>query len=447
MNLKSLYSANAKHFLFIIVLAFQFASCGKKAEKKNSDIERNRDEIRDVDELISKQTVECARGEDCPEALAKVVVADGSRLRTCTGFLVTSEIMATSASCLTPGLRAAEDRCSGEVFSFFPKVGAKPAQKIGCESIIRVSTLVGSDPVLWRQDLTYFKLPSPILRRPLFMSRDGVKDNSIVRSWKLDMVNNEAGIIRKQDCKVVHQTYVNPLADSEFSPNFVITGCDFISGNRGAPLLNERNRWVGLMSQYTDKELVKFIESTGLLTASLKPLAHASNAACLPSSYDDDDYPEEVECRRDLNTALLDETRSNMLNPKRLYAQTINKTQSYLEALRPYFKWDVEVINHETMGDAEIKFKPQCFSNIKDWIRSVNGSRYVVYSFQLPNYRLKLSITPDAKFAPIIKEEGDQKYFVQFNPRELLASRSSQVFLWPENLPSIFNSNLSENCL
>jgi hypothetical protein len=442
-----------KHILFIRIIACSlvvvFVGCGKNQDKNKSGVQRDQDEItREIERVVAKQTIECARNADCPEAIAKVVVVDGDKIRTCTGFLVSTGVVATSSSCLTLGLRISEHRCSGEIITFFPKIGAKPARRMECESIISASQIVGSNPTNWRSDIAYYKLKDSIGRRPLFMSREGAFEGKSVRAWKVDMLNDFEAVITSQSCSIVHGSYINPLAETPFSPQLMLSGCDFNKGNRGSPILSG-NRWIGLFSQFVDRDLISYIESTGLLQNGLKPLLHASNAVCLPSPFDDEDTtPDEVECSKLISDRVIDEKRSLMLNSSNLFKMMISKVQSYLEKVRPYLKWDVKTFNRDGLGALGIEFKPRCFVNVKDWIRTFSGDRRVIYSFEQPEYLLKISFDQNAKIQPLELEEKLTKFFVQFSVKELQApAKSSYVYVWPENQQNIFSSSLSENCL
>ncbi len=441
------FKAKWLHLLLLALTLSVGWGCGKKAEIKKRDPVRTIDPINgEMEALLMKQSVDCENGLACPGGLAKVAIIDNNKLKFCTGFLVNSLTLATSSSCLTEGLRLAteENRCQKDLHIFFARSGFSDARRVGCKRLLLASQIPGKDPILWRNDISYIELSEPVYRRSFRLSREATEDRKFLTMWKVDADNDQVGIIRKQDCQIVLGSYLNPIASSAFAPVMTLSGCEFKKGNTGSILLSSQGRWRGMVSQPVDKTLVDFINNSGLLVEPLAPIIHASSAACLPSVLESDPVIER-ECFKDLDNRQVDRQRSDMLNTEIPYQESRIDIIKEVNALRPFFKWDAQLVRNPNDASFGIKLVPICMNNIKQWIAQVGrGTKRYTYSMVLPIWKLSLGFDRGARLVSRVDEETKNKIFVQFSPRTAWNNGITNIFVWAEGTDSTVYEDIKE---
>ncbi len=437
-----------RSFSFCLLL-LTLIGCGKEA--KNGDPDDGTTEVdpvvREIEALLAHQSVECDRGLACPPSIAKVVVVNRGQLKFCTGFLVSSKAVATSASCLNEGLRLSTDprRCQRDVHMFFAKSGFQEEMRVGCSKILLALPLVGRDPALWRNDLVYLELDRPVHRMRMTLSRQGVSEDETFTMWKVDAENDQLGVIRKETCSPVLGGYVNPLSDARFSPNLVLAGCRFQEGNQGAPLVGrDRRVWYGLVSQGIDARLANFINQSGRLLQPLEPIIHASNAACLPSVIESDAVTER-DCFRDLEYSQLDRRRAQQLEGPLLHRPNLERlAEQAAPQLRSYFKWSAELGENSLEGHP-VKWVPTCLRPIRDWVSRVGTRQSFTYSAELPAWKLDLAFSPRGKLVSRLTEAPARRLVVEFSPRSVRANGRTDVSVTMGGRTVVY-ANLTESC-
>ncbi len=123
--------------LLLVVLACLCLSCGKKVDEEKSPKPRVvQPQLTDIELELSKQEVFCAADRTCPPYLTKIVVHNKNKLSSCTGFLISEDVVATASSCLPDTLRFEGMSCEKDLFFFFGVEGGKPL-RVGCSKILK----------------------------------------------------------------------------------------------------------------------------------------------------------------------------------------------------------------------------------------------------------------------------------------------------------------------
>ena len=409
-------------------------ACGKEAKnnggnKPSSQIDPITSELEDQ---IKRQTVDCDNGLSCPEYVAKIVIVDRARLRTCTGFLLNSLVVGTSASCLTEKLRASytnERLCQTEVHIFFGRSNFRPAKRVHCARLLLVSQLTDDDPVLWRNDIAYIELAEPVFRSAMRrMSREGIADNSDVTMWKVDEENDQVGIIRKSECKSVVNSYVNPLSTTPYDPAYLISNCTLKKGNKGAIILNDKGNWQGVFSGNLDSAMMNFMNTSGYLVERLMSIGHVSNTVCLPALRDDNPVVRE-ECLRDLDYTQLDRRRGEMLSAPSSHAVAIANIEKTVSDMKPYINWKVELVQDgDRPGNFRVRLKPKCLKPVNDWIRRFsNPPSSFRFTLTIRDSRLSIGLDRAGRIVSKIDDSRTKNVEVTFSPSNARSSRSSSV--------------------
>lgn len=418
------------HFtiLFASILLLGAFSCGKKETSTKPRLEQITPSIETDAELhAQKQIVTCEENQPCPNYIAKIMVADSpGNYRFCTGFLTDSYTLATSTSCLPEHIRLAGLDCKKDVFIFFAKSGTQ-GERVACKKILQVSDLDSSNPVLWRDDVTFLKLEDFNRRRKLDISRDGIGNGLELFSWGVEQVNNETAFIRKSECQGLHNSYVNPLAINEGSPSMLIEGCAFKNGFTGGPLLDGNGRVRGMISQGMDPVLLTEIISWGILLKPLRDITHVTNFACAPIMDDTDVGSNERECSKELSQHRLQTARSEMYHPSNLYAASKSKLESNLESNNNFVRFDVKLISKESGNLQEISITPKCYKNVKNMNASGSDQREI---YNAPKKAFRKSMDSRGRFTSTEIDNGDEVTDIYFSPKRIRREGVSNLYYY-----------------
>lgn len=411
--------------------------CGKKAEVIESRPTPTVDPVTgEMEAQLKLQSVICDAGLSCPGGMAKIAIIDNNKLKFCTGFLVNSVTLATASSCLTETLRISEDdtRCQKDLHVFFPRAGFSGAQRVGCQKLLFASPIQGNDPVLWRQDIAYIELSEPVFRRSVRLNRGGLVNNEKLTIWKVDADNNQLGVIRKDECDVIQNSYVNPLFDSNFNPTALLSGCAFKEGNAGALILGPQQGWRGVVSKPLSAALERVVRQNEV--EPLQPILHVSNGSCIQSILESD-APSARECFRNLDNDEIDARRADMLTNLSPYQVNRQAVEDNVNQIRPYFNWRADLVENTENGGYDIELTPVCMRPIADWIDLVGrGTRRFVYSKIVPRWKLTLGFDRGARLVSRMDTTESQKIFVQFFPRTVWNSQKTDMFVWKEGMPA-----------
>lgn len=430
----------------VMGLSVLTVSCGKKAKNDNGSPERTTPELEptEMEQLINRQVVACESNQACPNYLTKIAIIRKKKLTFCTGFLVDDQTIATSTSCIPNILRRAGEDCSKDIFFFFPRTAYRAAERVGCKEVVQVSHQVGSDPILWRDDVSFLRMDKTMnYRRNARFDRDGLTNNKDYNVWFVDQLDETTALVRKDSCQALHGTYVNPLASNVSSPGMVFAGCPFNSSNSGAPVLDNRGRVRAMVSAPMSESLRKYLESTGLLINPLKPMLHATNFACAPTIFDSE-VLDERECSKDLRYAKLDDLRSSMLSSVNLFSEMKQKLEDSIAETSKYVQFAVEL---NTNGDiSKAKIYPKCFKPLKNWLQSLNRTRNnYVFEVSIPDQTFRRAMDENGRVQGIVQENPNKKYFVQFSLKSLRSQQKSVIFMWNDGENNTYQ-NVTEDC-
>lgn len=432
--------------LITMGISFLFIACGKKPETKvESPPEIQRPSQTQIDTYLSKQDVSCENNQACPNYIAKLVVIQGGQYKYCTGFLTEDNVVATSSSCLPNLLRLNGQDCSKDVFLFFPRTWNRPAERVGCNKVLYVSQLPGQDPLLWRDDVAFLELDRNLsYRREARISREGVADKRSFTTWMIDQQDQHNALIRRGQCLSVHNSYINPLATSDASPNMLFADCPLTKGGEGAPVIDSRGRVRAMISRTIDQVLRRYLESTGLLVDGLKEMVHATNFACSPT-HSDNEMKDDRECLKDLTYSVVDRLRSEMLSTDILFKEMRKQYLETLNQLSPYVEFGVKLMPKGDVQETEIV--PNCFRPLSGWLDSLSSNRNIyVHDIILPRRNFRRVMDSHGKIKGAMIDKGDTLTYVQFSLRNLRSTNKSSVLMWSQSDELRTFPNISEEC-
>jgi len=427
-------------YLIFICFLFAFLGCGKKISHTQSNQKpvRIKDPVLAEEEIYLKsQQVLCESKSFCPESVAKIVVFENRTPRICTGFLVSEDVVATASTCLPKVLRLKNQACTGDVTFLFPETRLSPALRVGCEKVLLSSDPQGNDPVLWRENLSFLKLAGKVSgRKPFILDRAGMPDNNQISFWFVDQVDKEVGFLRKKTCTTVFNSYVNPLATNQSSPNQLLGNCAALDSSLGAPLVNESGRVSAVVSYDLPKEIRRYLESTGLLTRPLKPMLLATNIACAATIFD---YRvlDQKECFKSMTQEDLNTKRDILISNESFFEKEKKILEEKLDQSNIFIKFKVSV---ELTGDVRsFKIEPWCFKNVNSWLWRINPSRgNYGFGMELPQIKMKRNMDHFGHIGSEFVMDLSQEIYVEFSVKQLKKSKSSDVVLWNEVLSDRF---------
>jgi hypothetical protein len=338
----------------------------------------------------------------------------------------------TSSSCLPHLLRLNGQNCSRDVFLFFPQSGNQPAVRVGCNEVVLASNIEGEDSLLWRDDVAFLKISESLrFRRKVRISREGMSNKREFMTWMIDQQGDYSAIIKRSTCEAVHNTYVNPLVQTESSPGMVFANCALTKGGAGAPVIDSRGKVRGILSKTIDKKVRNYLESTGLLEDGLSPMNHGTNFACAPTPYNNDTL-DERECLKDLTYAKVDRLRSDMLSTEVLFDEMKKKLESSLSRASRYINLGVKMISKGDIQEAQVY--PKCFKPFKSWLDSLNNTRNTfVEDVKIPVRSFRRVMDPVGRVVGKSVDAGHKETYLQFSLKTLRSSKISSILMWSPN--------------
>ncbi len=409
----------ARFMLTIAVLAL-VVSCGKKAEEAKSIDPITPPVYSDVEEYLKKQEVICESGMACPDYLAKIVVLEGSNkpARICTAFLTDSETIATSSSCLTSLLYQPDQDCSKDVFVFFPKTFRRQAERIGCNKVIQVSQPDREDPVYTRSDIAFLSLQKPVKRNLLYINNeDGLPNDRVFTRWSVEQNDNYSGFIRRDECKAIHNSYINPLANKDTSPNMIFGDCPFRAGNSGSPIVDNVGKVRAITSLAIRPKILQAIYDN-YRKEPLKPMFYGTNLSCAPSIYDSE-VADETECNKPLTYEAVAAARGTMTDSSVYYKSVAKKLEDTLDKQTRFLKFKVSFVTNPSTFNEETVVTPKCFKNYLEWRSYEPKKGRAIFTVAFPEKSYRFSTDAYGRIVGLEVASAERVTEFEFNTRVL----------------------------
>ncbi len=428
-----------RSILFILLVAIT-SSCAKKmssgGNKPKADPTRNQEQINpEIEDYFQAQKAECKYG--CKPSIAKVVVFDRGKVDFCTGTLISPDTIVTSSNCLPRNLKLPGVQCVNNVAAIFPAHSGLKTEIAYCDEIIESSVLDDrSDPALWRNDFAYIKLKKPMKRRPMRISRKGVRRGQAYTTYKMEFKDQIHAVQESEKCYPLYNSYANPFSQQAYSPMVTVSSCHIREANLGAPLFDSRGRIVGILSSKLDKGLRTYVSTTDIMSEEMAPIQHVSNFACadIPLHFYAG-YSVPDECYKRLDSSGLIRARAHILNSQSVHQANMRQVARQLEINDKYFKWEVDFVSKNQGAKLEAHLsEPKCFHGIIDWIGEFSGGLFnrKVYTYgkvqvYQPNIVLQTKLNRFLRPISVIVEGRAKSYTVEFNPANAYFNNVTEV--------------------
>ncbi len=413
--------------LLVFALLFNLSSCGKKPGGASESSKKPEREERDVviGDYLKLQQLKCHKDDECPEYLVKVIVENAGVRTQCSGVLIDDNQILTSASCLPRRFRIPQLKCANKIFAIFPETKNIRSEVFGCSRVKEVSNNIFSEQSLWKSDFLIFSLDREVKRSSSRTSILGLKNNEELDIWKIENKSDYLGIIKKDKCSIIHESYLNPFADHHFSPMHVARDCNLSSSQSGTPLMRN-NIVAGVYSTEMNKSMYDYLRSGDLLSETLARYFHISNTVCsryLNFNVLNRGEITPPECNPVISHGRLDRLRSNILKGQSIHQGNMTQIQDEIELPQRYFKWDVKFFTDTRTNRFEGNLtRPKCIFKSSDWaweFRSRVTRRYFTYGrieFSTPSFELKTKLNANLKPVSVVNATDEKLYIVEFNP-------------------------------
>lgn len=416
----------------IIAILSVFLACGK--EPRNSDKKNNRSNSRnsqndtsvDLNQLMLKQEFTCSDLRDCPDNIARILIKDGDKIRSCVGVLIRGDQLLTSSSCLSRRMRTPKFNCSNNIFAVFPKSKNKEMEIAECSFVMHADQNTFENyPALWKNDLSVLKLKKAASRTIGILDPTGINLDETYSVWKIKTKDKFRASIHRDECRTIKKSYLNPFSDNKFSGMYVASACRLDHLVSGAVMFEGFNRIKGIFSKVMNKKLTDYLEESDLLAEKLDEYYHFSNTACTKySPWRGGSRSVPSKCLEDFTFKKLDQFRSNFFDNIRIHKEEMQRIEEDIENRTDYFKWNVSFHHNRDKNYFEAHIdSARCIYNSDNWIgnyRSGRGGRWIStfasVELELPNYRFYNKLNRELKSVSILEDRELKIYEFEFNP-------------------------------
>lgn len=446
--------------ILILLISTFSISCGRnindkrKANNNRPDGNGERTVSQSTREFIKTQSIVCEDDIFCNSSIGKLVIIHRGDLKYCTATLVGPDTIMTSSSCLNRSMRFSGFECANSAVVVFPGDSFRTATSAFCKSVVQASNLKDElDPALRKDDVAFIKLDKIVNRKPLKVSRSGLKDKMTYTVWKSDFENTRTSVLRSRPCIPFYNSYASPYSAKKFSPMVTVFDCKFEDGNLGAPLINIKGEVVGVLSGELDQSVANY--ASRFLIEKMANIFHVSNLACVTFPWDNITPNFDLECLKSINVNQLDMKRAKLLSDAEVHYRNMSNIKKELEVYERYFLWNIVFRQSKSGIEFEIDLgRPKCFQKINDWIGEFTRWRrrvrtYAYKEIQLPLYRLSTKLNRLLYPVSEVQDIGEKEFVIEFNPYEAFFNKSTYVDITRETFgvrSTTDFDNISDTC-
>lgn len=202
--------------------------------------------------LISQSVLRCEDPGQCPAAVGMFLAADrpggflpdSDSVAACTAVLVGKDLALTNSHCIPSAVKLAPSLCPERIRIVLPQAGGQEEETLSCAELLGFSER--ATPM--SPDLALLRLERKTGRAPLPVDRSGVRDGSVLRSFKVNpKLRSRTGTLVSEPCRSVAGSYRMPIYRGEADPIVVLGDCTALPGNSGGALVSQEGKLAALM--------------------------------------------------------------------------------------------------------------------------------------------------------------------------------------------------------
>lgn len=365
------------NFMLSILVMLLVQSCGPSNEgppplPTNKAPEFHKVESKLSDE-IEKYELSCSV-DKCDKFVGMLVTQQDKMRWRCSAFFIDEDIMATAAHCLPSHLKTPGKSCENDLFIFL----AQRNEPLGCKEILEVDQLSSGE-----FDYAFIKVDKPQERLfPISIQRQGRYNKQKIKILKVDPIKGDIyrGQISETKCELNNDSMISLYFNGSRTPQFQYSGCETVSGNSGAPILNFKNQVIGIHhSSIKPNSNLSLALAPQTAKGKVQEFGSATNFGCLcpvGDAYRRCLYYKS--CRSQNNREHLLSARQRNLD-RLIYGhnkvdgfERLNKSLNH-EKSKNYFQWTPQILFEEVKKDqGELKqlkmylsYRPSCLK--EEW--------------------------------------------------------------------------------
>ncbi len=388
--------------------------CGKKPAVL--DVVTNRDLIisfGEFDRYTEKQTLVCI-ANNCPESIARIMIyhESVSKITNCTGYLVSNDVVATSASCLPIEVVQQRKSCTNRIRFTFAATEYEPTRTAECMDVIAVNQTAQNilDPSLQSNDVALIQLDQNIYRKKLIPSDSFFQPNMRPKLWSVKMFERDQSIVQSQNCELVFNSYAHPLKKSIKADSLLLKGCEVSDEARGGAVVDDLGRVYATAFAALPRSTYIFFRDRALLeTGKVNSLMYATNTTCYHAGFFPPyDFTRSSDCSNNWSLELLSHWRNDVLvNPnlhKKIFDQMLLENQQNKER-NMYVRWKLNFNKLEERNSFRANYTPECFNNVQTWLPNIRIQSKFSAEAKTLRYDVIMRFDPDLK--PLSKFRND----------------------------------------
>ena len=372
---------------FLLIALFIVTGCGQGRKNDGTAQMIQRGQLADgLDPFVGEQTLACTSLDgQCPQSIGRLLTVFPDRsYSSCTGFLVTPQIIMTNSHCI--GGMTSEDYCAQTRFIVRTGRGMK-AKAVRCSEVLQVNPL-SEEETHNDNDYAFIKLSEPSEIKPLVIdAQAGVSENQTYSVWSIDARDGGMGRVVRRDCEAIQRSLVLPHFEDQFSSIISLNDCPIIPGNSGSPILDSTGKAVAIA--YAGNEQ-KTAEEHPVLQG--RRVALGVNFTCV-------DFPGLAaftgeSCRR-MDVRGAGRRIQNVMSQKlseALEQQIATWVLSADQGLSERFEWKAESMGQDTWSPV-----PAC----------AKGEGELTTSLQLPLWGIKSMADENLRPKPTLKKDSE----------------------------------------
>ncbi len=436
-----------RNILFLLAFISLTTSCGKEAvdivpdDRVSDDL--NPDNGPNLSEIAKNFSLTCDQnGDACPEYVVQVLSRQRSDepARVCTGVLIDSQTILTSALCI-PNFLTVQSRCGRDVHVVFQdSTGQK---SIACREIKALSpTSRTADPASWERDYALFDLREEVSGlTPIDGNLEGLKHQQRAGLWYvLEETQDKSVVSLKSDCHVVHNSFVQPFATNHLAPVMALTHCDVPSSAAGGVIIDNQLQPKALYSTALAQDWVDLILNQ-LPFSGQTDVPHFSyifSYNCIPFLNGVSDEKRRPGCSVNISKGTLRTARNNMMSASDSVVEIQQYIRDRLGDENKYLAWGVSFHAMDDQGVIETTIRPRCFKNHRSWINEFRSGTWPFRSYDKsavrdhswPEFSIDVSFNHNLQVEGVLTEGRYTRYAFRFSPRQLDDGRFSFIDLY-----------------
>ncbi|MCO5141476.1 MAG: serine protease [Oligoflexia bacterium] len=410
--------------LLLLSSSWILSSC---ADKKNEAIAPAQNlvhhipakNLKEANSIAKEAKLVCENSEECPENVGMLVASTENSVLECTSFLVGSDLVLTNAHCLPAAVKFEPELCKDRIKFIFPAGESGEEETIACKSFIGAS----DRPNSVSPDMALFQLEKNSSKSAFSLNQNGLKNGQKLTFYGITPTqkNSPKGILQKQDCEAVANSFRFPIYKKETDSVFSIGGCESKPGNSGSPLIDQDGKVAAIMQAFLplQENFRKRLAAYENFNEEPGKISIATSMRCYERSMTNiDNNCPAIDTSLVKAPGLEDVLKNNNLESV-LEKESQEKLKQIIATLDPTFQWTRRALTNNRLERAET-LSPKCFQ----YPIQIDSSKI---TSKIPTLETKMSFNKFYQMSAKLSLSPEIAVYHTFDKNELIQKNSSLV--------------------